>query len=90
MGFLEMIMMNRQGYCHYCTYLVWGDSVWDVHWSHKTTLIEAFDSAKTFRGCPDLMWKYQFYGSAEKIYGTALNSQNTLKNELKFRMLEVC
>jgi len=32
-GISEMIMMNRQGYCLYCTYLVWGESVLDVNWS---------------------------------------------------------
>jgi len=69
-GISEMIMTNRQGYCLYCTYLVWGESVWDVSWSNKATLIEAFNSTKTFRGCPELMWKFQFYGSAEEICGS--------------------
>jgi len=32
-GISEMAMINRQGSCLYCTYLVWGASVWDVNWS---------------------------------------------------------
>jgi len=43
-------------------------------------LKQQFNPAKTFRGCPDLLWKCQFYGSAEKIYGSVLNSQNALKD----------
>ena len=56
------------------TYLVWGELVWDINWSNKAALIEAFSSAKTFRRCPDLMRKYQFYGSAQEIFGTVLDS----------------
>jgi len=42
----------------------------DVNWSNNSI------SAKTFRGCPDLMWKYQFYGPAQEVYGIVLNSWN--------------
>jgi len=41
---------------------------------------QQFISAKTFRGCPGLMWKYQFYGSAQEIYGSVLNSKRLKKN----------
>jgi len=36
-------------------------------------LKQQFNSTKTFRS-PDLMWKYQFYGSPQDIYGSVLNS----------------
>jgi len=38
-----------------------------------TLMKQQFNSAKTFRGCPDLMWKSQFYGSAQEIYESVLN-----------------
>jgi len=53
-------------------------------------LKQQFNSAETFRGCPDLMSKYQFHRSTQEIYGTVLNSQNAFRKpwiELLFQAI---